>query len=61
MSVGEPKRGSDARRPRSSSMQRDSVGRRRERSVPGDRELARSSPAFMVVSWIVKDGTMRGV
>jgi hypothetical protein len=60
MSVGEPKRGSDARRPRS-SMQHDSAVRRRERSVPGDRELARSSPAFMVVNWTVKDGKMGGV
>jgi len=33
----------------------------RQSTVPGDRELARSSPAFMVVNWIVKDGEMRGV
>ena len=25
-----------------------------ESNVPGDRELARSSPAFMVVNWIVR-------
>jgi hypothetical protein len=36
------------------------VGQRRA-TVPGDRELARSSPAIMVVDWIVKGGKMRGV
>ena len=39
----------------------DSAVGRREPTVPGDRELARSSPAFMVVNWIVKDGKMRWV
>lgn len=48
------------RRAEAEMMHEPAVGQRRA-TVPGDRELARSSPAFMVVNWIVKGGKMRGV
>jgi hypothetical protein len=33
--------------------------RETQSTLPADRELARSSPAFMVINWIVESGEMR--
>jgi hypothetical protein len=49
MNIGGAKGGRDAE---STTMTRPQV--EEESNVPGDRELARSSPAFMVVNWIVR-------
>jgi hypothetical protein len=50
MNIGEAKGGRDAE-VMTMTMTRPQF---EESNVPGDRELARSSPAFMVVNWIVR-------
>jgi len=49
MNIGEAKGGRDAE-----VMPMTRPQFEEESNVPGDRELARSSPAFMLVNWIVR-------